>query len=188
MYFPEKEVKLKDGRVAVLRNARVEDAADCLEYLRVTATETPFLLREPEENDMTLDMEEAFLRARLEDPHTLMLIARVDGEYAGNCGLVSMGNNLRVCHRCGMGIALYQKFCNNGLGRILIENVVEVAEKLGYEQMELEVVEGNDRAKHVYESLGFKPFGVRPHALKYKDGMYANEILMVKTLDPNKNK
>lgn len=188
MYFPEKEVKLKDGRVAVLRSARVEDAADCLEYLRVTATETPFLLREPEENDMTLDMEEAFLRARLEDPHTLMLIARVDGEYAGNCGLVSMGNNLRVRHRCGMGIALYQKFCNNGLGRILIENVVEVAEKLGYEQMELEVVEGNDRAKHVYESLGFKPFGVRPHALKYKDGTYANEILMVKTLDPNKNK
>ena len=182
MYFPEKEVKLKDGRVAVLRSARAADAADCLEYLRVTATETPFLLREPEENDMTLEMEEAFLRARAEDPHSLMLIAHIDGEYAGNCRLVSMGNQLRVRHRCGMGIALYQKFCNNGLGRILIENVVEVAKELGYEQMELEVVEGNDRAKHVYESLGFNTFGVRPHALKYKDGTYANEILMVKEL------
>lgn len=182
MYFPEKEVKLKDGRTAVLRSARVEDAADCLQYLRVTATETPFLLREPEENDMTLEMEEAFLQSRLNDPHSLMLIARVDGEYAGNCGLVSMGDKMRVRHRCGMGIALYQKFCNNGLGRILIKEVVEVAEKLGFEQMELEVVEGNDRAKHVYESLGFKEFGVRPHAMKYKDGTYANEILMVKKL------
>ena len=179
MYFPEKEVKLKDGRIAVLRSAVIEDAAECLEYLRVTATETPFLLREPEENDMTLEMEEAFLRARLEDPNSLMLIARIDGEYAGNCGLVSFGNKLRVRHRCGMGIALYQKFCNNGLGRILIEHVVEVARELGYEQMELEVVAGNDRAKHVYESLGFNPFGIRPHALKYKDGTYADEILML---------
>lgn len=182
MYFPEKEVKLKDGRVAVLRSAKPEDAADCLEYLRVTATETPFLLREAEENDMTLEMEKAFLQARLEDPKSLMLIARVDGAYAGNCGLVSFGNKLRVRHRCGMGIALYQKFCNNGLGRILIENVVEVARELGFEQMELEVVVGNDRARHLYESLGFVPYGVRPHALKYKDSTYADEILMVKTL------
>ena len=182
MYFPAKEVKLKDGGTAVIRSAAVEDAPDCLEYLRVTATETPFLLREPEENDMTLEMEEAFLRARLEDPQSLMLIARVDGEYAGNCGLVSLGNKLRVRHRCGMGIALYQKFCNNGLGRILIENVIEVARELGYEQMELEVVAGNYRAKHVYESLGFKVCGTRPHALKYKDGTYADEYLMVKML------
>ena len=166
----------------MLRSARVEDAADCLQYLRVAATETPFLLREPEENDMTLEMEEAFLQSRLNDPHSLMLIARIDGEYAGNCGLMPIGNKLRVRHRCGMGIALYEKFCNVGLGRILIENVIEVAKNIGYEQMELEVVEGNDRAKHVYESLGFKEFGVRPHALKYKDGTYANEILMVKFL------
>ena len=64
----------------------------------------------------------------------------------------------------------------------MIENVVEVARELGFEQMELEVVVGNDRARHVYESLGFVPYGVRPHALKYKDGTYADEILMVKTL------
>ena len=182
MYFPEKEVKLKDGRTAVLRSAKPEDAADCLEYLRVTAAETPFLLREPEENDMTIEMEEAFLRARLNDPDSLMLIARIDGEYAGNCGLVSLGDKLRIRHRCSMGIALYQKFCDNGLGRIMIDTVVEVARKLGYEQMELEVVEGNDRAKHVYESLGFTAYGVRPHSMKYKDGTYRDETLMVKML------
>ena len=182
MYFPEKEVKLKDGRTAVLRSAAVEDAADCLEYLRITATETPFLLREAGERELTIEQEEAFLHAKLEDPRSLMLIARIDGEYAGNCGLASEGSALRVRHRCGMGIALYQKFCNNGLGRIMIEHVIDAARELGYEQMELEVVNGNDRARHLYESLGFVPFGVRPHALKYKDGTYADETLMVKML------
>lgn len=182
MIFPEKKVILKDGRTAVLRSAVIEDAPDCLEYLRVTAAETPFLLREPEETNMTLRQEEAFLRGRLEDPDSLMLIARIDGEYAGNCGLVSFGPHLRTKHRCGMGIALYQKFCGLGLGRIMIETVVDVAKELGYEQMELEVINGNDRARHLYESLGFTPFGVRPHALKYKDGTYADETLMVKML------
>lgn len=156
MIFPEKKVILKDGRTAVLRSAVIEDAPDCLEYLRVTAAETPFLLREPEEANMTLRQEEAFLGGRLEDPDSLMLIARIDGEYAGDCGL--------------------------GLGRIMIETVVDVAKELGYEQMELEVINGNDRARHLYESLGFTPFGVRPHALKYKDGTYADETLMVKML------
>ena len=182
MIFPEKKVILKDGRTAVLRSAVIEDAPDCLEYLRVTAAETPFLLREPEEANMTLRQEEAFLGSRLEDPDSLMLIARIDGEYVGNCGLVSFGPHLRTKHRCGMGIALYQKFCGLGLGRIMIETVVDVAKELGYEQMELEVINGNDRARHLYESLGFTPFGVRPHALKYKDGTYADETLMVKML------
>lgn len=182
MYFPEKEVKLKDGRTAVLRSARVEDAKTLLEYLKVTAVETPFLLREPEEAIMTEEQEIAYIRAMEQDPASLTLLAFIDGEHAGNCGLLSLGNKTRVRHRCGMGIALYQKFCDVGLGKIMIETVINAAKEIGYEQMELEVVEGNDRAKHVYESLGFKEFGVRPHALKYKDGTYANEILMVKEL------
>ena len=41
MIYQDKEVKLKDGRSAVLRNARVEDSADLIEYLKTTATETP---------------------------------------------------------------------------------------------------------------------------------------------------
>ena len=41
MIYQDKEVKLKDGRSAVLRNARVEDSADMIKYLKTTATETP---------------------------------------------------------------------------------------------------------------------------------------------------
>lgn len=183
MYFPEKEVKLKNGHIAVLRSVTMDDAERLLTYLKDTAKETPFLLREPEEADaMTIEDERRFVRGRMEDPRQLMLLAFVDGEFAGNCGLISYGGALRTLHRCGMAIALYEKFCGLGLGRVMIETVVDAARALGYEQMELEVVEGNDRAKHLYESLGFVPFGVRPHALKYRDGRYADETLMVKTL------
>lgn len=183
MYFPKKEFNLKDGRTCIFRSVTADDAELLLNYLKGTAKETPFLLHEPEEVDeMTIEEERRFLQNRANDPRQLMLLAFVDGEFAGNCGLLPFGGALRTHHRCGMAIALYQKFCGLGLGRKLIETVCDVARKLGYEQMELEVVEGNDRARHLYESLGFVPFGVRPHALKYKDGTYADEIMMVKAL------
>lgn len=183
MYFPEKEFKLKDGRTCIFRSATADDAELELNYLRDTSTETPFLLREPEEVDeISIEDERRFLQSRLDDPKQLMLAAFVDGEFAGNCGLVSNGTRSRITHRCGMGVALYEKFCGLGIGRKLIETVIDVARELGYEQMELEVVVGNDRAENLYESLGFVPYGTRPHALKYKDGTYANEILMVKML------
>lgn len=183
MYFAEKEIILKDGRRCILRSARPkEDAKALIDYLKITATETPYLLREPEEITLTAEQEERFLQGRLNDPRELMLLAFVDGEHAGNCGLVSQGERPRTRHRCGVGIALYQKYCGLGIGRQMLETVLAAAKELGYEQAELEVVKGNTTAQRLYESLGFEAFGTRPHAMKYKDGSYADDILMVKVL------
>lgn len=182
LVFEEKTVKLKDGRTCVLRSARPTDAEALLNYLKITAGETRFLAREPEEITMTLENEIRFLESRESSPDELMLVAVVDDEIAGNCGLLSMGHHLRMRHRCGVAIALYQKFCGLGLGTLMLETVLTVAKDLGYEQAELEVVAGNDRARHVYEKLGFIPFGTHPNALKYKDDTYADNILMAKKL------
>ena len=42
-------VKDKNGREIVLRSAEVTDAESLIRYLKITAGETPFLTREPEE-------------------------------------------------------------------------------------------------------------------------------------------
>ena len=182
MFCAEKEFKLKDGRTCVLRSARPkEDAAALIAYLKVTAGETRFLLNEPEDVTLTIEREEGFLQSNLDNPRSLMLLAFVDGEHAGNCGLSSSGK-MRLAHRCDVAIALYQKYCGLGIGRKMLETVLEVAKSLGFEQAELEVVADNTRAYHLYESLGFVPYGRRPHGMKYKDGTYADEIAMVKML------
>ncbi|MDE7286034.1 MAG: hypothetical protein K2N55_04205 [Lachnospiraceae bacterium] len=51
---------------------------------------------------------------------------------------------------------------------------------MGYEQMELGVVEGNDRAKALYERFGFEATGKTPRALKYDDGSYKDEYTLIK--------
>ena len=64
----------------------------------------------------------------------------------------------------------------------MIEYLIELAKQIGFEQMDLEVVEGNDNAKHLYEKCGFVETGKRMRALKDDDGMYRDEIIMYRVL------
>ncbi len=48
--------------------------------------------------------------------------------------------------------------------------------------MELEVAEGNNRAKSLYEKMGFVEEGKNIRALKYDDGTYRDEYKMIKIL------
>ncbi len=57
-----------------------------------------------------------------------------------------------------------------------------LAKNMGYEQVELEVVEGNTRAKNLYERFGFRETGKNFRDLKYDDGSYRDECKMVKIL------
>lgn len=111
-----------------------------------------------------------------------MLVAEVDGRHAGNCSLMCLKCFKRYRHRCEVAIALYQEFCGAGIGKKMLETMLELAQNCGYEQVELEVIAGNDGAKALYEKLGFKVFGHFPDNLKYADGTYADAFWMMKKL------
>ena len=180
MIFEEKTVTLKDGRKCILRPVRREDAADMIEYLRMVSGETIFLLRNADEVTYTIESEENLLENKRNAPREIMMVAEVDGRVAGNCGIVSRGDLRRVRHRCGFAIALKQEYCDAGLGTAMMEYALSLAKDMGYEQVELEVVEGNDRARHVYEKMGFTAIGKVARSLKYDDGSYRDETCMVK--------
>lgn len=182
MRFEPIEMKDKKGRTVVLRNAEVSDAEELIKYLKVTAGETPFLIREPDEVHMTIEQEETFIQSLIDAERELMLIATIEGEHVGNCSLMSMGAKKRVTHRCGVAIALYQKFCDAGIGKLMMQTILEVAKQIGYEQAELEVVSDNTRAISLYEKLGFEKYGCFPNNMKYSDGTYANIDWMMKRL------
>lgn len=50
------------------------------------------------------------------------------------------------------------------------------------EQLELGVVSENEAALSLYKSLGFEIFGTKKNSLKYDDGSYADEYIMIKFL------
>ena len=64
----------------------------------------------------------------------------------------------------------------------MMQYLEELARQIGYEQIELEVVDGNDTAKALYEKCGFVETGKHVRALKYDDGSYRDEFIMSKIL------
>lgn len=165
----------------LLRNAGEEDAEMLLECLKTTCGETRFLVKEPEEIELTLEDERKFIHNQNESKQNIMLLGFVDGEYVGNCSLMGMEQG-RFKHRVSLGIALYQKYTGRGIGKAMIGKLIEIAREHQFEQIELEVVADNQRAIALYKKMGFEIFGTFPNNMKYKDGTYADAYWMMKRL------
>ena len=181
MIFLEKQIRLKDGRTAILRSPTANDAAQMLEYLATTAGETPFLIRYPEECTETPDQEAAFLQKMIDSPIDMMLVCTVDGKLAGNCRLARHGR-IKTRHRAGVAIALKKEFWGLGIGTVMFEEMIRCATEMGISQLELEVIEGNDRAISLYRKMGFETVATRPDAICLKDGTMLAEHIMIKKL------
>ena len=182
MEFGEISIKDKLGRTVILRNARTEDSADLIKYLRTTSAETPYLIREPEEITITEEKEKQFIQAKIDAERELMLVAFIDGKHIGNCSLMSIAPYKRYCHRCDVAIALYKEYCGCGIGKAMLQTVLDVAKSIDYEQAELEVMAENKDAIAMYEKLGFEKFGTFPDNMKYADGSYMDAYWMMKKL------
>ena len=111
-----------------------------------------------------------------------LIVAEVEGEIAGSCGLHTAGKYERLRHRCSIGISLKRKFWGLGIGTVMMQQLLETAASLGYEQMELEVVGDNHSAIALYKKLGFTETGRLPDAMKRDDGSYCDNILMMRKL------
>ena len=175
--------KLKDGREAILRSPREEDVESTLEYLAISAGETDYLLRYPEEcGKYTPEGEKKLFEQKNESPYEAMIMCIVEGKVVGNCG-ISFFNGIKTKHRATVAIALIRDFWNQGIGTKMFEEMIRLAEsREEVMQLELEFVEGNARARHLYEKMGFRITGVRPNAIRLKDGTLLNEYMMIKEI------
>ncbi len=76
-----------------------------------------------------------------------------------------------------MNFVVSSKFQNQGFGKKLLENALNDLIHLGAKSMILEVRESNHGAKHVYESLGFKPSYIRKKYYENEDAIvYIKEV------------
>lgn len=174
---------LKDGRKALLRSPKEEDIEGVLEYLTVSAGETEFILRYPEEcSKYTPEGERALFERFNSSENEAMLVCLVDGKIAGNCQ-ISYSTGIKTKHRARVAIALISEFWNQGIGTRMFQEMIHIAEEWkDVIQMELEFVEGNSRARSLYEKMGFRITGVRPNAIRLKDGTLLNEYMMIREM------
>ncbi len=187
MIIQEKAFTLKDGRKALLRSPRDEDVRGMLDYLVQSAGETEFIIRYPEEcGKYTREGEKSFFEQRNASPLGAMIVCLVEGKVAGNCE-INFFPQIKYRHRATVAIALLKDYWNQGIGTRMFQELIRLAQEHPFvTQMELDFAEGNDRARHLYEKMGFRITGVIPNAIRLRDGTMLNEYTMIKTLSREK--
>ena len=181
MIFPAKKITLKDGRGAVLRSPGADDAAALIEIMRTCAAETEYVIRYPEECIMTQQQEAEFIERSNASPYDVMTVCETSGDIAGICS-ISFERHIKTRHRASVAIAIKQKYWGLGIGTAMFSEMIASAREKGVLQLELDYIEGNERARRLYEKAGFMEVARRPDAIRLRDGTKLSEISMIKKL------
>lgn len=112
------------------------------------------------------------LKEELENENSSYIIGKINNEIIGFAGLKKIFDQADI-----MNIVIKKTYRNQGIGTLLLENLILLAKDLNISTLFLEVNEQNKPAIHLYEKLGFKKLGVRK---KYYNNN--NGIIMKKNL------
>jgi len=168
----------KDGRPGVVRPAQASDAKACLAVVWEATNERPrTLMTSPEEFWSPRQWRKH--RRGWEDDG-VWLVAEVDGRVVGSLGC-ERGKRPRERHVCEFGITVGNAYRGLGVGGALISTLETWAAEFDVERIQLRVFDTNDRARALYEKLGYVSEGTERAAVKFPDE-YIDAIRMSKIL------
>jgi len=171
------EIILKNGTTLDVRQGRLADAPDMLEYLKIVGAETDNLLFGAEGVPFTLEQERVFLENMAESPNNAMWIGRVDGQIVSTCSCTA-GQRERNRHVGTFALAVRQSHWNTGVGTSMAKELIAWARQTGIlTVLQLTVRIDNLHAIRLYENIGFTPVGVLHHDLRIH-GHYVDTISM----------
>ena len=99
-------------------------------------------------------------------------------DETGNCE-ITFRSGMKTGHRAVVAIAILEKYWNLGIGSAFFTEMIEAAKASdGIEIVELDFIEGNSRARALYEKFGFRITGMIPNAIKLRDGSCKHEYQM----------
>lgn len=181
MEYKEKNIVLKNGISAVLRSPAADDARDMLDFLIMSAGESEFTLCYPEERKLTEKAEAQILEDVRSSSYDMMISCFIDGRLVANAQ-ISFFRNRKTAHRATLAIAVLKDFWGLGIGTALMAEMEAKAKTRCISQLELSYMEGNARARELYEKMGFAAVAEKPGAYRLQNGSMQNEIFMIKVL------
>lgn len=94
----------------------------------------------------------------LEADYAYYYVAEMDGEIAGCCGIRNIAGEGEITN-----VVVAPEYRKRGIALKMMEYMLENAARIGITVCTLEVRVSNQPAIRLYECLGFKGEGVRPH-------------------------
>lgn len=165
-----------------IRSVEVSDAEEMIVYLNRIAGESENLTFGPGEIDITLEKEISYLESLLFNGNQMMVVATVDEEIVGNISYHG-GHRLRTRHSGEFGISVRKDYWNNGIGKALLQHLIDWAKVSPYcEKINLRVRDDNIRAISLYRKLGFQVEGLIKKEMKI-NGEFVDCLFMGLTIE-----
>lgn len=174
-------MRLTNGRAISVEHVTEADAPRVLHYLGIVSAETDFLTFGAGEFPMTEEEEAKHIAETYASGSGFLLKATVDDTIVSLAGL-RRSLRPRIRHVGEFGISVLQRFWGGGVGRIMCERVLSEAAALGIRRVELKVREDNQRARQLYQKLGFQEEGRLRSAFAVADKPF-DELIMALLLD-----
>lgn len=168
----------RDGRSGVVRPARSGDAKACLAVVWEATNERPRTLMTSPEEFWTPRQWRKHRRGW--EPDGVWLVAEVGGTVCSSLG-AERGKRPRERHVAEFGITVGKAHRGIGVGKAMLEALEVWANEFGVERIQLRVFDTNDRARALYERMGYADEGVERLAVKFPDE-YIDAVRMAKLL------
>jgi RimJ/RimL family protein N-acetyltransferase len=178
-----RDLALPDGRTITIRAAVPDDAAAVIACLKQVGAESTYLTFGAEGRGLEEVEQRAALAQLLAADNALALVA-LDGERVVGNLVFEGGARSRIRHTGELGISVLQAYAGKGLGRALLEMLIEWAEGSGViRKLDLRVRADNLNAIRLYERLGWRIEGLVTRDLCV-DGVYHDALYMGRWVDP----
>jgi len=178
------DVKDKNGKVlnVVFRYPCMKDAVAALYMVNSARDEAEFLGQRHHE---TMKSEMKFVETQIENMRKrkgICLFVEIGGELVGDSIIVptTFDASKHVGH---FGIMLREKFTSHGIGKKLMEKMLQLAKKeTRFKIIESSYFSENERSKKLHRKFGFKQYGVFPNQCKLKSGKYCDHMFVYKVI------
>ena len=173
-----KKFSTKDGREIVIRTATEDDASMFLDFSKhIFERFDSFNSSSIEEFKNDLEVERQFIASHQSD-NRVLLVAIHNDKIVGACDFTNR-KPIKLRHWGNFGLSVREEFHRNGIAKALLTELFNWAlENKTIEMIGLYVHADNHRAIKLYETIGFKQYGVIPSSLRYKNGNYIDTIEM----------
>ncbi len=171
-----KEIVLEDGRKAVLRAPDWHDLDDFLSLINELVDEHADILRSTHSSHSE---EAEWLGDRLtaiEKGNLIALVAEINGRLVASSDIAQRTpENPEHSHVGVLGIAILKNAREIGLGKVLMDSLLQLAKQTGLKVIILDMFATNTVARRLYEKVGFVEVGKIPKAIN-RDGKYIDLI------------
>ena len=167
----------------LIREAEVEDAVALVSFLNRVSVETDFTSLDGDGILLTSEEMAIFLNKQASWDNQITLLAFLNDKIAGLVNITA-DQRKRVRHIGDLFIVIGKKYWNNGLGSLLLEEVVEWAQASGIlRRLQLTVQTRNLAAVHLYQKHGFVIEGRQERGAYIEEGDFIDVYLMGRLID-----